>query len=101
MGETKNEYSLLLPLIPFLAIVPYLAIQDGNSSTDFAWMIVVAPFIAFPIILITGQVYNKNETWKNKFKEGGILALAALLVSLSTTISVSYTHLTLPTILLV
>ena len=93
MGETKNEYSLLLPLIPFLAIVPYLAIQDGNSSTDFAWMIVVAPFIAFPIILITGQVYNKNETWKNKFKEGGILALAALLVSLSTTIWIIYDYL--------
>ena len=93
MGETKHEYGLLLPLLPFLAIVPYLASQDGNSSTDFAWMIVVAPFIAFPIILISGQVYNKNQTWKNKFKEGGILGLAALLVSLSTTIWIIYDRL--------
>ena len=93
MGETKHEYGLLLPLLPFLAIVPYLASQDGNSSTDFAWMIVVAPFIAFPIILISGQVYNKNQTWKNKFKEGGILGLAALLVSLSTTIWIVYDYL--------
>ena len=93
MGETKNEYRLLLPLLPFLAIVPLLALQGDNSSTDFAWMIVVAPFIAFPIILITGQVYNKNETWKNTFKEGGILGLAALLVSLSTTIWIVYDYL--------
>ena len=70
MGETKNEYRLLLPLLPFLVIVPYLAIQTDSPSTDFAWLIVVAPFIMFPIILIVGQVFNKNETWKNTWKEG-------------------------------
>ena len=93
MGETKNEYRLLLPLLPFLVIVPYLALQTDSPSTDFAWLIVVAPFIMFPIILITGQVYNKNETWKNTWKEGGILGLAALSVSLSTTIWIVYDYL--------
>ena len=93
MGETKNEYRLLLPLLPFLVIVPYLAIQTDSHSTDFAWLIVVAPFIMFPIILITGQVFNKNETWKNTWKEGGILGLAALSVSLSTTIWIVYDYL--------
>ena len=93
MGETKNEYRLLLPLLPFLAIVPYLALQTDSHSTDFAWLIVVAPFIMFPIILIIGQVFNKNETWKNTWKEGGILGLAALSVSLSTTIWIVYDYL--------
>ncbi|MDC0852493.1 NADH-quinone oxidoreductase subunit L [Euryarchaeota archaeon] len=93
MGETKNEYRLLLPLLPFLVIVPYLALQTDSHSTDFAWLIVVAPFIMFPIILITGQVFNKNETWKNTWKEGGILGLAALSVSLSTTIWIVYDYL--------
>ena len=93
MGETKNEYRLLLPLLPFLAIVPLLSLLSDTSPTDFAWLIVVAPFIMFPVILITGQVYNKNETWKNTWKEGGILGLAALSVSLSTTIWIVYDYL--------
>ena len=93
MGEIKNEYRLLLPLLPFLAIIPYFAMTTEKNPTDFAWLIVVAPFLMFPIILITGQVYNKNETWKNTWKEGGILGLAALLVSLSTTVWIVYDYL--------
>ncbi|MBT6908431.1 MAG: NADH-quinone oxidoreductase subunit L [Euryarchaeota archaeon] len=93
MSETKNEYRLLFPLLPFLAIVPFLSLQSDSSPTDFAWLIVVAPFVMFPIILITGQIYNKNETWKNTWKEGGILGLAALSVSLSTTIWIVYDYL--------
>ncbi len=83
MGKSGNEYNLLLPLIPALLVVPGLALA-GMESVDAAILIVLAPFLAFPIILIAGQLYNANHTWKHKLKEGGVIGLAALLVSLST-----------------
>ena len=55
----------------------------GMESVDAAFLIVLAPFLAFPIILVAGQVYNGNQTWKHTLKEGGVIGLAALLVSLS------------------
>ena len=82
MGKSGNEYNLLIPLIPALLIVPGLALA-GTESVDAAFLIVLAPFLAFPIILISGQLYNGNHTWKHKLKEGGVIGLAALLVSLS------------------
>ena len=83
MGKSGNEYNLLLPLIPALLVVPGLALA-GMESVDAAILIVLAPFLAFPIILIAGQLYNANHTWKHTLKEGGVIGLAALLVSLST-----------------
>ena len=85
MGSSGNEYRLLLPLIPALLIVPLMALF-GVESVDAAFLIVLAPFIAFPIILVTGQIYNGNTTWKNTLKEGGVIGLSALLVSLSTAV---------------
>jgi NADH-quinone oxidoreductase subunit L len=93
MSETKNEYKLLLPLVPILAIIPYLAIVQGWESIDAAIFIVAAPFVAFPTILILGQVYNKNKTWKNTWKEGGILGIGALGVSLSAAIWILFDYL--------
>lgn len=83
MGGTGNEYKLLMPLIPALLIVPVLAIA-GIESVEVAFLIVLAPLISFPIILISGQLYNGNKTWKHSLKEGGVIALSALLVSLTT-----------------
>ncbi|MAH98696.1 MAG: hypothetical protein CMA12_05045 [Euryarchaeota archaeon] len=85
MGGSENEYRLLMPLIPALLIVPALALA-GIESVDAAFLIVLAPLIAFPIILISGQVYNGNKTWKNSLKEGGLIGLSALLVSLTTSL---------------
>jgi hypothetical protein len=85
MTGSSNEYNLLLPLIPVLLMVPALYIS-GMESYDAAFLIVLAPFIAFPTIIIAGQLYNGNETWKNKMKEGGIIGLGALLVSLSVSV---------------
>ena len=67
MGSSGNEYRLLLPLIPALLIVPLMALA-GVESVDAAFLIVLAPFIAFPIILVTGQIYDGNTTWKNTLK---------------------------------
>ena len=83
MGESENEYRLLMPLIPALLIVPALALA-GIESVEAAFLIVLAPLIAFPIILISGQIYNENKTWKDTLKEGGLIGLSALLVSLTT-----------------
>ena len=83
MGESGNEYRLLAPLIPALLVVPILAIM-GVESVDAAFLIVLAPFLAFPIILVSGQLYNGNSTWKQNLKEGGVIGLSALLVSLTT-----------------
>ena len=83
MGGTGNEYRLLMPLIPALLIVPVLALA-GFESVEVAFLIVLAPLVSFPIILISGQLYNGNKTWKHSLKEGGVIALSALLVSLTT-----------------
>ena len=83
MGESGNEYRLLAPLIPALLVVPILAIM-GVESVDAAFLIVLAPFLAFPIILVSGQLYNGNSTWKQNLKEGGVIGLSSLLVSLTT-----------------
>ena len=83
MEQTKHEYPLLYPLIPILFLVPILKFGLRWESVDAAFLIVLVPFLAFPTILIVGQIFNKNYTWKNKFKEGGILGLGALLISLS------------------
>ena len=83
MGESGNEYRLLAPLIPALLVVPILAVM-GVESVDAAFLIVLAPFVAFPIILVSGQLYNGNSTWKQNLKEGGVIGLSALLVSLTT-----------------
>ena len=85
MGGPGNEYRLLMPLIPALLIVPVLAIA-GVESVDDAFLIVLAPFIAFPVILISGQLYNGKPTWKETLKEGGVIGLSSLLVSLSTAV---------------
>jgi NADH-quinone oxidoreductase subunit L len=92
MGESKQEWDRLLYLIPFLAVVPYLIIQ-GESSTDWAWLIVAVPFIIFPIIAIAGQIWNGHDTWVNRLKEGGIIALGALGLSLSAGLWLIYDYL--------
>ena len=93
MTGSGNEYNLLLPLVPALLVVPVLFLL-GMESHEAAFLIVLAPFVAFPAILIIGQAYNGNETWKNKLKEGGIIGLGSLLISLTVTLWIMFDYLT-------
>ena len=92
MGENKQEWDRLLFILPFLAIVPYLY-STGESSTDYWWLIIAAPLVFFATIAIAGQVWNGDEFWVNRLKEGGILGLGALSVSLSASIWLIYDYL--------
>ena len=89
MGEQKQEWDKLLYIVPFVAIVPYLYVT-GASSTDYWWLIIAAPLVFFATIAIAGQIWNGNETWVNQLKEGGILGLGALSVSLSAAVWLIY-----------
>jgi NADH-quinone oxidoreductase subunit L len=92
MSESKNEWHLLLPILPFLAVAPYLR-SIGWESVDAAYLIVVIPLLTFPLILILGQMFNGNVTWKHRYKEGGIFALGALALSLSIAVWILYDYL--------
>jgi proton-translocating NADH-quinone oxidoreductase chain L len=86
MGQNKHEYPLLYPLIPLLLLVPLMKFVFSMDSFEAAFLIVVVPLLTFPTILIVGQIFNKNDTWKEKYKEGGIIALGSLGISLSVTL---------------
>ena len=68
MGDNKSESGLLVYIIPFLAVVPFLYAM-GWESYDASILIVAVPFMTFPVILIVGQVYNGEEFWKSKMKD--------------------------------
>tara|TARA_B110000014_G_scaffold250579_1_gene227008 strand:+ start:757 stop:3051 length:2295 start_codon:yes stop_codon:yes gene_type:complete len=91
MGENKSEMGLLAYIIPFLAVVPALYVM-GWESYEASILIVAVPFMTFPVILIVGQIYNGTEYWKDRLKEGGILALGALGVSLSASLWLVYDY---------
>mgnify|MGYP006207399015 FL=1 len=82
MKEQKDqEWNLLVPLAPAIALVPLLAVI-GVEPIDLGFAAIAAPLAMFPVVLLIGQIWNGNETWVSRFKEGGILALSALSVSL-------------------
>lgn len=83
MGDNhQQEWNLLLPLLPALLIVPILA-AFGVEPLDLGFAAILAPLFMFPIVLLVGQIWNGNEVWVGKLKEGGILALASLAISLT------------------
>ncbi|MEC8979450.1 MAG: proton-conducting transporter membrane subunit, partial [Candidatus Thermoplasmatota archaeon] len=93
MGETQNESRLLVFLLPALLIPIGLALGSGDSSTQWSFLIIAAPMVSFPIILIVGQVWNAHPFWKNTLKEGGIPALMTMTVTLGVGLWVLIDHL--------
>ncbi len=86
MAAEQNESSHLLMLLPALLVPLGLAFGSTNPSVEWSFLIIVVPFLAFPVIAVVGQVYNRQRWWKEGLKEGGTIALAALLLALVITV---------------
>ena len=53
-----------------------------TAAVDYAPLIVLLPMLAFPFILFFGKVFNGKDFWKNRLKEGGLIALPVMAGSL-------------------
>ena len=88
--QNKSEWNLILPiliLVSFLFVVLRMNPESIGFDIRFSsFLIVAVPLVVFPAILIIGQVYKGKDLWKHQLKEGGIVALAALAVTLALTI---------------
>jgi NADH-quinone oxidoreductase subunit L len=86
MGQhNKSEWNLLLPVLAMVAF-PFIRYSIGYGPIESAFLIAAVPLLVFPAILILGQMYKGTDMWKNQLKEGGIIALATLAISLSLTV---------------
>ncbi|MEC7255678.1 MAG: proton-conducting transporter membrane subunit [Candidatus Thermoplasmatota archaeon] len=64
-----------------------------SDFMEFAPLIILLPMLAFPIILFLGRVFNRNPFWKDKMKEGGIIALVVMAASLIVSLLLIKDHL--------
>ena len=56
--------------------------MSGSEIIDYAVLIPLMPFLAFPVILLLGRLFNGTPTWVKNVKEGGIIALTVMGASL-------------------
>ena len=61
--------------------------MSGSEIIDYAVLIPLLPFLAFPVILFLGRIFNGTPTWVKNVKEGGIIALTVMGASLILTLS--------------
>ncbi len=83
--HSKSEWKLLFPVAAMI-LFPVIRHFMGFGPIDSAFLIVAVPLLVFPAILILGQMYKGEDWWKNQLKEGGIVALAGLAITLSLTV---------------
>jgi len=67
--------------------------MSGSEIIDYAVLIPLLPFLAFPVILFLGKIFNGTPTWIKNVKEGGIIALGVMGASLILTLLVIKEHL--------
>ncbi len=67
--------------------------MSGSEIIDYAVLIPLLPFLAFPVILFLGRLFNGTPTWVKNVKEGGIIALTVMGASLILTLLVIKEHL--------
>ena len=66
--------------------------MSGSEIIDYAVLIPLLPFLAFPVILFLGRLFNGTPTWVKNVKEGGIIALVAMGASLILALSLIKEH---------
>ena len=67
--------------------------MSGSEIIDYAVLIPLLPFLAFPVILFLGKIFNGTPTWIKNVKEGGIIALGVMGASLIIALLVIKEHL--------
>ena len=89
----ESQRKFLIPIIALLIGFPLLRHYGGIFATgtpftalDSAFLIPIVPILIFPVIAILGQWYAGEEWWRERFKEGGMIALGALAITLSLTV---------------
>ena len=56
MSDAKNEWGLLVPVIPFLLVAPYLKFVEEWESVDAAFHKLLVPLMLIPAILVLGEL---------------------------------------------
>ncbi|MBT4059232.1 MAG: NADH-quinone oxidoreductase subunit L [Euryarchaeota archaeon] len=93
MSENNTSEKRFLPIIGLFLLFPFLRMFGGDLATgspftalDSAFLIPLIPIVIFPVIAILGQWYAGEDWWRDNFKEGGMIALCTMAISLSLTI---------------
>ena len=91
--DKLQERKFLFPILALLVGFPILRHYGGIMMTgapytaiDSAFLILLIPLLSFPVIAILGQWYVGEDFWRERFKEGGMIALGAMAITLSLTV---------------
>lgn len=97
MSENNTSERRFLPIIGLFLLFPFLRMLGGQLATgspfnalESAFLIPLIPIAIFPVIAILGQWYTGEEWWRDRFKEGGMIALCTMAITLSLTVWLAF-----------